>query len=362
MKILCLIDSLGSGGAQRQMITLAEMLKKLNYNVSFIIYHRDDFFKEKLDNLNIPINYFLVPNPVLRIWRIRKFIRSSGCNVVISFLETPNFINCLSAIGGKSWKVITSERSAKESTFLSLRGKIFSRFQRFSDVLVCNSHISKKMWEKYYPSYSDKLVVIYNPVILSKITSEYTPKLEGKLHIVVAASYQYLKNPIGLIKALTLISKDDSKNIKVNWYGRIDVTIGDSRAYDETVRLIKKHQLEGIVCLNKQTKDIVNRMNEADVIALFSELEGLPNVICEGMMIGKPIIMTRVSDYNTLVDEKNGFLCDWDNPESIKKVLLDAAELSVEKLNCMGKVSKNKALSLFSSDLNVKDWEKLIKG
>ena len=37
MKILCLIDSIGSGGAQRQLVGLADMLKIAGYDV-FVLY------------------------------------------------------------------------------------------------------------------------------------------------------------------------------------------------------------------------------------------------------------------------------------------------------------------------------------
>ena len=90
-------------------------------------------------------------------------------------------------------------------------------------------------------------------------------------------------------------------------------------------------------------------------------MEGLPNAICEGMMNGKPIIMTKVSDYADLVDDTNGVLCDWDNPESIKYALLDAMQWSVDELREKGINSKNKAENLFSSKVIMNQWIKLIR-
>ena len=43
-RILCFIDSLGAGGAQRQLVNLAIGLKKRDYIVSFLVYHVDDFY------------------------------------------------------------------------------------------------------------------------------------------------------------------------------------------------------------------------------------------------------------------------------------------------------------------------------
>ena len=360
MKIILLIDGFGSGGAQRQMVTLSMLFNESGHDVLFLTYSDDDFFQKKVEESNIKIYRIETNNYINRIFKVRKFIRDKKCDVVISFMDVPNFLNCFSAIGGKSWKVITSERSAKKEVLRSRQGRIFAWFQRYADAIVCNSNNAKKMWIEYYPKYKNKLEVIYNPVILPTISSKYISKRNGKLHIVVAASYQYLKNPIGLIKALILLNENERKKIKVDWYGRIEVTKGDRRAYDDAVSLIEDNNLHDIIQLHKPTNDILNRMNEADVVALFSELEGLPNAICEGMMIGKPIVMSKISDFSVLVDSSSGFLCDWDSPESIKKVLISAVNLSDVQLAEMGVKSKEKAEKLFSSETIINQWKNLL--
>lgn len=86
------------------------------------------------------------------------------------------------------------------------------------------------MWRKHYPQYENKLTTIYNVVALPEITSKYIPRKDGKTHIIVAASYRYLKNPIGLIKALALLNNREREITRVDWYGRIKVENGDTRA------------------------------------------------------------------------------------------------------------------------------------
>ena len=339
MRILFLIDNLGSGGAQRQIVTLATLIKEIHSDISILTYSKENFFIEKVFANDIKLEYIKSNNLIERIFKIRKFIRSGKYDVVISFMGTPNFLNNFSAFEGRSWKIITSERTSGVYINNSIRYRLFSWFQH----------------------YSDKLKDIYNPVILPKITSTYTPKVNHKINILIAASYQYLKNPIGLIKAVIMMSEEERSKIEINWYGRTEVTSGDTRAYDESLNLIKENDLENVIHLNGQTKDISNIMNTADFVALFSELEGLPNAICEGMMIGKPIIMTRVSDYDNLVDKSNGFLCDWNNSESIKNALVKASELSSEEIVLMGQRSKEKAEILFSSHDIINQWLELIE-
>lgn len=355
-----IIPSLGSGGAERQFVTLAIMFKKQGIDVECLLYHDDLFYINLLED-NLIKTYIIKPKNYLdRILKVRKFIIFNDYYAVISFLESADFLNTISAIGTRNWKCITTELSAKKTTFISFKGKIFSWFRRYSDIIVCNSHNSMKMWSEYYPSYYKKLCVIYNPVILPEISLDYVCKRNGKLNVVIAASYQYLKNPIGLVQALILMDEKTRNKIEIYWYGRKEVNPGDLRAYNEATTLINTNNLQEVIHLNDATKDIANKMYLADIVGLFSKLEGLPNAICEAMMIGKPIIMSKVSDYNLLVDESNGFLCDWNNPETIKHALEKAINLNTNELLSLGNNSRNKALKLFSPDNVVNQWMKIL--
>ncbi len=84
-KILCLIDSLGSGGAQRQMITLAKLLKEKDFEISFLIYHNDNFFIDDLRENTIPIEYCAPKNylnRILKVWtclELPTYLRQRVC-------------------------------------------------------------------------------------------------------------------------------------------------------------------------------------------------------------------------------------------------------------------------------------------
>ncbi|WP_322932534.1 glycosyltransferase [Bacteroides sp. CG01] len=361
MKLLLFIDSLGSGGAQRQLTTIAPLLKQQGIDVEVLCYCRNEFFAHALLENGIPIHWITLKNYLIRILKIRDFIRKGNYNAVISFLDTPDLLNCIAAIGGHSWKVITSERSAKEENFHTLRGKLIGWMKGYSDAIVCNSENARNLWLKYYPYYRDKLEVIYNIVTLPEITSTYIPRKDGKIHIVVAASYQYLKNPINVIEAVNLLDEDLKEKLKIDWYGRKEATDSDTRAFDDACFLRKKYCLQNIFRLNEAVSDVVNRMHEADVVGLFSRLEGLPNVICEAMLLSKPVVMSRVSDYQTLVDSNNGVLCDWNDVFSIKEALEILLECSEEELVSLGKNSNKKAEILFGKEKITNQWIKAIQ-
>ena len=189
-KIVLFIDNLGSGGAQRQIVNLGVLLKNVGYNVIVLVYQDVPFYKPLLDREEIPVVFIENSNYLSRILKVRKYLNRCGADVVIAFLETPGFIGCLSKLWHKKWKLVTTERSAKLSTFTARRNKIFNWFERFSDAKIANSENAINMWRKHYPQYNHKYSVIYNPVLLPDEYrgSAHTYLADGKLHLTVAAS------------------------------------------------------------------------------------------------------------------------------------------------------------------------------
>lgn len=360
-KILFLIAHLCSRGAEHQMVTVAGLLKNDGHDVSFLCYHPDNFFEPVLIKQGISVRRLPPMGYIRRMMTVRHIIRNGGYDVVVSFLLTDNFLNDFSAVGRHRWKVITGERSSKESHLTSFRGRIFAWFQRYSDYIVCNSKNAMDMWLKHYPKYKDKLLVIYNNVKLPEINSSYRLRRDGKTHIVLAGAYAYVKDPQCLISAISLLPIEKRGRIVVDWYGKIDANTEATQIYSLSESLIKRHHLENTIFLHDATHNIADRMNEADVVALVSRWEGLPNSICEGMTIGKPILMTCVSDYSTLIDDSNGWLCRSGDSESIAKALSETIASSDNVLIAKGYSSKKRAMVLFSEENVLKDWLKIIE-
>lgn len=362
-KILFIGLDVGAGGAERRMVTLACGLKSRGYNVDILSLGPDDFFMPKLKQHDVAVVWNTKGNILKKIWSSLRYIKRGEYDCVISLLATPNFINCLSGIINKKHIIITGESSAfTESQRMRghgrlLRGKFYAWFERFADYLVCNSMHAAELWRNGYPQYGSKIKVIYNPVILGEITSKYIVRRNGRTSLVVAASFQKIKNVEGLIQGIALLDEEDKKRLTVDWYG--DQFPGSS--YEVAVEQIRKDNLGDIVHLHKATKQIADVMNQADVVGLFSMFEGLPNAICEALRIGKPIIMTRVSDYNTLVTPENGILCDWDKPETIKDALKEVVNTNNEDLTAMGESSRTMATMLFDNERILNKWIDLIK-
>lgn len=359
MKILCVIDSLGSGGAQRQLVNLAVGFKQLGHDVSFLVYHDINFFENILESASISVNKIIEPNYFRRLIRMRRYIRSSGYDSVVSFLEAANFICEVAGLPSRKWKLVVGERSANPNIFNSIKLRAFRWFHIFADYVVANSHENIKLINKVNPLISKKkLRVIYNFVEIQSVNKQQLREKENT-NIVVAASYREVKNLDGLIKAVHLLPMEYQSKLKIEWFGDINI---DNSYYQNNAIKIKESGLDNIILLNDKTSEINNKYQSADFVGLFSHYEGFPNTICEAMALCKPVVVTKISDVQHFIREDvNGFLCESHDIVSIKDSLKKAINSTKEQRKLMGETNFKMANQRFNKEIIVEQYLKLLR-
>lgn len=356
-RINCLfvIDDLGSGGSQRQMVEAALQLARLGFNVDVAYYFMRDYYEDIFIANKIKTIKIIIGNPFKRIVKFRSLIRKGSYNYVISYLGVPNFICELASMSSKKWKLIVNERSADPKILTSFKSRFIRLFHLFADYIVCNSISSLDIIRRVNPFIPErKMSVIYNMIDLDlwKTQDSHQFRKTGQLKVVVAASQRYLKNLSGLLEALLLLTNEERKLLGIDWYGdRLQQPFHDN-SVAEGMAFIERFQLHDVIRLFPATKNIKNIMAEADVIALFSFFEGLPNSICEGMSLGKPVIASSVSDIPLIIEDGiNGKLCNPQDPASIAEALKWFFRQDNEKLQQMGSSNRQKAVELFDKNI-----------
>lgn len=350
MRILCVIDSLGSGGAQRQLVELALVFKERGNDVSFLTYHEDSFYDVPLKNASIETSCIKEPSYFKRILKMRSFIRKGHYDVVISFLEAASFICEVAGFPYRRWKLIVGERSANPKILKSKKLKFYRWAHLVADYVVANSNANLDMVRQINPLLpSRKCKVIYNMIDLEKWkpSPAYAPKSENKLVMVVAASQRYLKNLNGLVEAVNLLDSEEKVKIRIDWYGDGIIPPYTDNSFIEAIEKIKQYNLAEAFNFYPATQNIREKVQMADAVGLFSFYEGLPNAVCEGMACGKTVIATKVSDIPRLLDTVD-LLCIPDNHQSIARSLKYLLSMSKDELVAEGMRNRDKAIELFS--------------
>ncbi len=362
MKILCIIDSLGSGGAQRQLVELGKGFKEEGHDVVFIIYHNINFFKSELEAANIPILLVEEPNYFKRILKIRVAIRKQKPNAVLSFLEGPNFIATVSGLSYRKWKLVVGERSANPEILNSIRLRLYRWCHLLVDYVVANSQANIELVKKASPLLqTNKCKVIYNFTNITAQDKKVNLSTHEKIIVTIPATYRNVKNTDGLIEGVRLLDVDYKNRLIVNWFGRKGIEDGVDY-YKNVYKKVKEYNLQHVIFLNDVTLNINDEYQKSDFIALLSHYEGFPNVICEAMTLGKPVIASSVSDIPRIINEdENGFLCDSKKPESIRDAFKKAIDSSVADRKRIGANNIKKANIIFDKKKIINAYLKLLQ-
>lgn len=159
---------------------------------------------------------------------------------------------------------------------------------------------------------SDKIQVIYNAVPLEHlgVVPESVAKLSRPL-IVTAGRLVPWKNIDGVIDAVASISKASF------------AIIGDGPLYEtlsqhSSEKLSERSVLTGML----SHQDTLATIHSADIFVLNSSYEGLSHLLIEALMLGIPIVATRVGgNPEVVIDGENGLLVPIDDMEALQNAL-----------------------------------------
>lgn len=354
--ILLFTDSLGSGGAQRQLVGLAVLLQMRGYRVKVCTYHRLDFYKSFLDDNNVA-NELIVGanNAQKRIFAVMKYFKKERPDWVIAYQETPSLISCIAKLFGCKFRLIVSERNTTQSIGVNERIRFF--FYRVADYIVPNSFAQGNFLTLHYPWMKIKISTITNFVDLRRFN--FIPKEKRKVPlIVVAASIWPPKNTLGLVQAVKLLKERNCK-FYIEWYG---VTEAYSEYLSECNDLIEHMGVRDCIKLLPKSKQIQEQYKRCDFFCLPSFYEGTPNVICEAMSCGRPIICSAVCDNPLYVTkDENGFLFNPMKVSSIADAIECALNVTNEEYQLLCKKSREKAECLLNENSFVEKYIKIIE-
>lgn len=360
-RILCLIDTLDmGGGAERQMAGLAGMLHQKGKDVVVATYHKhssDTFLEKKYGIRSVLIES--KSSSMGKLIAVKQFIIKNDFDVVIAYKDGATMLCCILKILGMNFKLIVSERNTTQ--ILDRRERIKFFLYRWADIIVPNSITQGNFIIKTYSNLASKVKVITNftDTNLFSPLKDCVQRENNALRILITARIARQKNVLGFMKAVKKI-KDRGYAIKFYWYGSVYAGQGD---YGEVVRKeYRELEIEDILFFHPATPDIQSVYKACDVFCLPSFYEGYPNVVCEAMSCGKPILCSRVCDNPTIVEEGiNGFMFDPHNTDDLVDKIEMMYRKSEEDLAKMGLSSRIIAEKKFSEESFVKKYIDIIE-
>lgn len=353
-RILCIIESLGSGGAERQMTGLAAMLKQQGYQVEVWYYVKKEFYLPFLQENSVSARFLSdARRPRYRFLALRRHINTYRPDTIISYTVSTSMVACVLKMFGADFNLIVSERSSTQN--VAWREKFRFYLYRWADHIVPNSFSQERFIDSLFPKLTQKVRTIINFVD----TQAFVPK-EHALgrRLIVAATLWPLKNALGFLKALKIL-KDKGLKFHVKWFG---VVPDQMEYYNKCIELVRELGLNDYIEFLEKSKNIADEYQAADIFCLPSFFEGTPNALCEAMSCGLPILCSAVCDNpRYVVEGENGFLFNPLDFVDMSNAIEKALAARDEELLRMGQLSRQKALAMFDKETFIEKYINLIE-
>ncbi|MBX7120087.1 MAG: glycosyltransferase [Gemmatimonadaceae bacterium] len=314
MRVLTVIDDLGSGGAQRQIVNLAVGLAARGHDVRMFTYHPDGHFRPALEAAGIPVELARKPSrfspaPILAL---RRAIRTHRADAVVAFLETPAVYAELAAVG-QGTTLLVGERNSVPGGAVSMGRAVKSQLHRMADLVVANSHAHRDWMATRFPYLADRLHAVWNGIDLDRFVATPVPPVDGPVRLLGVGRVAPAKNVPRLIAALAR-ARAAGHDVVVDWAGRVDDPAEQARC-EAALRATP---------LGEAWRWLGERSDVPELLAAHhgviapSLWEGLPNAVCEALACGRPVLASRVADNARLVEpDVRGDLFPADDVESI---------------------------------------------
>jgi glycosyltransferase involved in cell wall biosynthesis len=213
-----------------------------------------------------------------------------------------------------------------------------------------------------YPFLRTHISTIYNGYDLKTFAPPAHEPENKPIRILCIASVSPYKNGLCLVEALHILRQRGNGLFHVSWIGQ-RVMAGERLAYlREMEAKIEQYSLGEYWHWLDQRTDIVQQLYQHDVLVHPSYGEGLPNVVCEALACGRPVILSNTLDHPRLVqDGESGYLFDWRDPADLAEKIMLFHGLSCEERARMGRNGRRFAEAQLSMDRYVDEYERLFE-
>lgn len=366
IKLLTIVTGLTYGGAETQVVRLAQRLLAKNWEVRIVTLLQPQVYVEELTCLGIPVDWLGIRNkcPDLRpVVRLVRLISSWRPHIVHSHMVHANILARLTRLFAPVPVLICTAHNIDER---GRRGSGWFRtfLYRVTDPLCdLTTQVSRAGLERYVRIRAvpkEKIQYIPNGVDIESFSPN--PAIRAKMRKKLYLEKRFVWLAVGRFDPpkdyptmLCAFSRVVRKHPKAYL-----LIAGDGPLRPSIEALAKELGISDSVEFLGIRRDVPELMNAADAYVMSSAWEGMPLALLEAHASGLPVVATNVGGNSEIViDGKTGFLVPPRNPEALAQAMIRLMELPEEEKQIMGKLARQHVETNFSLDRVVDLWESL---
>ena len=332
IRVLNIIDTMGSGGVERRRLSMAKLLDKSKFELKIICTNAVGDFPEEFKKHNIEI---------IEIGDLKSFLDIKQHKKVIKVINDfkPHIIHgavfegvTMAAINGfyKRVPIIILEETSDPVNRRWKGNLLMKLFCSISNKVIGVSPSATNYLENKISVAKNKVVLINNGVVIPEIVSEEIKSQLKQKHTILSddivigsvgrMSSDAHKRFSDLINAVAILIKKNNK-IKL-------ILVGDGPEKSNYEKLVKELDIQNNVIFAGYQNNIGNYYSIFDIFSLTSAYEAFGLVLAEAMLHKLPVVATNVGGMkHVVVPNETGFLIDKFDvnsiSNSIEKLVLD---------------------------------------
>lgn len=355
MKLGFVISGMQGGGAERVLSIIANKFA-LDHQVNLFVFDHKPSYYELGENImvhhlieqsNKQSKLALLFSYIRAFFKMRKICKRQEISVLISFTTFANFFSIVVA-RMMGLKVYISERHEPKYYKVSTLMQTCRKWSyKYATGIVLQTERVRQSFKEIGVKLPRRQMVIYNPIDDS---FRMQNNQRGKT-ILSVGRLSYEKGHDLLIRAFSLLPQNSSWTLDI---------VGDGPEMNNLKNLASFLNVADNIVFHGKSKEVYSYLNTCGIFVLPSRTEGFPNVLCEAMISGCPVVSFDCPNgpSELIQHQVNGILVEEQN---VAKLSLAISQLIA---NSEMREELGNEASKLSADLNdqqiCQQWRELI--
>jgi len=328
INILYVIWSLGLGGAEQVVISLAKGLDKAKFNPVICCLNEKGKFADELEKTGIQVIALHKSGPLdlSIIDKLVRVIKENNIDIVNTHLWGANLWGRIAAHKAKVKVIATEHNLDTWKNWLHIA--LDKWLSHWTDKIIAVSESVKYFYTHKVGIDPSKIVVIYNGIDSAKYNCAAADKQEfnikeGEAVIGIVGRLVPQKGHRYFLLAMKEILKKYGDSPQRGQYPIKGIIIGSGPMENELKRYSQELGLEKDVIFAGLRTDIPRLLKMLDLLVMPSTREGLPMIALEAMAAGVPVIASKVGGTpEVVIDGETGILILPEDPDSLARAIV----------------------------------------
>lgn len=355
MTVLFVITGLGMGGAENQVVNLADKFAEKGLDIT-IAYMLEPVMVEP-KNKNVKLVWLggtkSAVGMLTSLKNLVKLIRENKPDVVHSHMFHANILARLASIFASVPKSVSTAHNTNEGG--KIRMLVYRLTNWLSDVFTNVSYDAVHSFEEKKAVSKGKMLAVGNGIDVEHFTFSSHARsniraelgLQDKKVFITIGRFHEAKDYPNLINAFAKVVLC-SENCHL-------LIVGDGELRSVIENKIAQLGLQQKITLLGVRKDIPDLLSTSDVFVLSSAWEGFGLVVAEAMSCERIVIGTDSGGVANIID-RYGYVVSPRDPDSLAQGMQKALALSEVEAAELGQKARQRIVEHFSLDAAVQKW------